>query len=315
MRKYLLLMAAAAAIFASCGRPAKKAETPSAQEFAPYIKAYTGGMVPQDAELRIDLMQEVQGGVNPAGLFSAEPAIKGAVRWNSPSSVSFLPEPGALEPGKTYNISFHLEKLWADAPAFVYPIVAKGSTESGAILVPDSGRPFRVKQLTLKDGRMDVVLSQTPANAALQGMVELEGAARSYTEVQDSLLRVYYEGRQADLVLTLDGGLKSTDGQSLGEAFTHRFVADEQVPAVEIPLKGSILPTKDNFLLPFRAVNLSGVEVRVVKIYEKNVLSYLQDNDLGTGGNALRRSGRLVFTAQTCSWTLPRTSASGTPTA
>ena len=295
MRKYLLLMAAAAAIFASCGRPAKKAETPSAQEFAPYIKAYTGGMVPQDAELRIDLMQEVQGGVNPAGLFSAEPAIKGAVRWNSPSSVSFLPEPGALEPGKTYNISFHLEKLWADAPAFVYPIVAKGSTESGAILVPDSGRPFRVKQLTLKDGRMDVVLSQTPANAALQGMVELEGAARSYTEVQDSLLRVYYEGRQADLVLTLDGGLKSTDGQSLGEAFTHRFVADEQVPAVEIPLKGSILPTKDNFLLPFRAVNLSGVEGRVVKIYEKTVLSYLQDNDLGTGGNALRRSGRLVY--------------------
>ena len=138
MRKYLLLMAAAAAIFASCGRPAKKAETPSAQEFAPYIKAYTGGMVPQDAELRIDLMQEVQG-VAPAGLFSANPGIKGTVRWNSPSSVSFLPEPGALEPGKTYNISFHLEKLWADAPAFVYPIVAKGSTESGAILVPDSG--------------------------------------------------------------------------------------------------------------------------------------------------------------------------------
>ena len=84
MRKYLILMAAAAAIFASCGRPAKKAETPSAREFAPYIKAYTGGMVPRDAELRIDLMQEVQG-VAPAGLFSANPGIKGTVRWNSPS--------------------------------------------------------------------------------------------------------------------------------------------------------------------------------------------------------------------------------------
>ena len=199
MRKYLILMAAAAAIFASCGRPAKKAETPSAREFAPYIKAYTGGMVPRDAELRIDLMQEVQG-VAPAGLFSANPGIKGTVRWNSPSSVSFLPEAGALEPGQTYNINFHLEKLWADVPSFIYPIVVKGSSESGAILVPDNGRPFRVKQLTLKDGRIDVVLSRNPANAALQGMVELEGAARSYTEVQDSLLRVYYEGRSEDLV-------------------------------------------------------------------------------------------------------------------
>ena len=103
--------------------------------------------------------------------------------------MSFLPEAGALEPGQTYNIHFHLEKLWADVPSFIYPIVVKGSSESGAILVPDNGRPFRVKQLTLKDGRIDVVLSRNPANAALQGMVELEGAARSYTEVQDSLLR------------------------------------------------------------------------------------------------------------------------------
>ena len=294
MRKYLLLMAAAAAIFASCGRASKKADTPSAQEFAPYIKAYTGGMVPQDAQLRVDLTQEVQG-VNPAGLFSTEPAMEGSVRWNNAGSVSFVPAPGALQAGKSYNVTFHLEKLWADAPAFVYPIVVKGSTESGAILVPDNGRPFRVRQLALKDGRIDVVLSRTPANAALQGLVELQGAARSYTQVQDSLLSVYYEGRQADLVLTLDGGLKSTDGQSLGEAFTHRFVADEQVPAVEIPLKGSILPTKDRFYLPFRAVNLSAVEVRVIKVYEKNVLSFLQDNDLGVGGNSLRRNGRLVY--------------------
>ena len=293
MRKYLLLMAAAAAIVASCGRVSKKAENPSAQEFAPYIRAYTGGMVPQDAELRVDLTQEVQG-VNPAGIFSSEPALEGTVRWNSASSVSFLPAPGALQTGRNYNVTFHLEKLWAHAPAFVSPIVVKGRTESGAILVPDNGRPFRVRQLALKDGRIDVVLSRTPANATLQGLVELQGAARSYTQVQDSLLSVYYEGRQADLILTLDGGLKSTDGQSLGEAFTHRFVADEQVPAVEIPLKGSILPTKDRFYLPFRAVNLGAVEVRVIKIYEKNVLMFLQDNDLD-GRSGLRRSGRLVY--------------------
>ena len=60
-------------------------------------------------------------------------------------------------------------------------------------------------------------------------------------------------------------------------------------------LKGSILPEKDKFYLPFRAVNLSAVEVRVVKIYEKNVLMYLQDNSLYGYGSSLRRSGRLVY--------------------
>ena len=125
MRKYLLLMAAAAAIFASCGRASKKADTPSAQEFAPYIKAYTGGMVPQDAQLRVDLTQEVQG-VNPAGLFSTEPALEGSVRWNNAGSVSFVPAPGALQAGKNYNVTFHLEKLWADAPRLRLPHCGEG---------------------------------------------------------------------------------------------------------------------------------------------------------------------------------------------
>ena len=280
-------------LLAACA-PKTAPKEPSAKEFAPYIKAYTGGMVPEGAELRIDLTQDFSG-VDAASLFSFEPPVAGAARWNSASSASFIPADGALKAGKTYKATFHLEKLWADAPGFVYPLVVKGRSESGAIQVPDNGRAFQVKQLSLKDGRMDVVLTKTPANAGLKGLVEVEGAARSYTQVEDSLLLVYFEGRTGDLTLTLDAGLKSGDGQSLGVPFTHTFLQEDEVPAVEIPLKGSILPEKDKFWLPFRAVNLSAVEVRVVKIYEKNVLMYLQDNDLGHGGNELRRSGRLVW--------------------
>ena len=101
-----------------------------------------------------------------------------------------------------------------------------------------------------------------------------------------SLCACSFEGRKGDLTLTLDAGLKNADGNTLGEAFTHTFHREEPKPAVEVSLKGSILPEKDKFYLPFRAVNLSAVEVRVVKVYEKNVLMYLQDNDLGRNGNS-----------------------------
>ena len=63
---------------------------------------------------------------------------------------------------------------------------------------------------------------------------------------------------------------------------------------MEIPLRGNILPDKEALILPFRAVNLGAVEVRVIKIYENNVLTFLQDNDLD-GRSNLRRSGRLIY--------------------
>ena len=280
---------------AACGSRSVAPE-PKASEFAPYIKAYTGGMVPENAELRVDLTEDAAG-ENPPDLFQFEPPVEGTVRWNNPASVSFIPADGALKAGQAYKATFHLEKLREGAPAFVYPLIVKGPAVAGSntVLVKDNGRSFRVEQLALKDGLMEVTLSQAPVNASLRGLVEVDGAARSYTQVQDRLLLVFFEGGQGDLTLTLDGALRNAAGETLGEAFTHTFQREEPKPAVEMSLKGSILPEKDKFYLPFRAVNLSAVEVRVVKIYEKNVLMYLQDNSLYGYGSSLRRSGRLVY--------------------
>jgi len=279
----------------ACG-PRSVTPEPSASEFAPYIKAYTGGMVPQNAELRVDLMEEVTG-VDAQALFQFEPPVEGSARWNNPSSVSFIPVDGALQEGKAYKATFHLEKVCEGAPTFVYPVLVKGrtGTTGNTLLVKDNGRAFRVEQVALKDGYIEVNLSQAPANASLRGMVELSGAARSYTQVSGRTLSVFFEGADADLTLTLDAGLKSDDGNALEEPFTHTFQREEPKPAIEMSLKGSILPEKDKFYLPFRAVSLSAVEVRVVKIYEKNVLMYLQDNSLYGYGSSLRRSGRLVY--------------------
>ncbi len=70
--------------------------------------------------------------------------------------------------------------------------------------------------------------------------------------------------------------------------------AKDTLPAVSIPLKGNILPDQGRLILPFRAVSLCAVDVRVIQIYEDNVPAFLQDNDLD-GSSALRRSGRLVL--------------------
>ena len=274
----------------------KTVKEPSAQDFAPYITAYTGGIVTPDAQFRVDLAEEAAE-TPTEGLFSVKPAVNGEVKWNGKQSVSFIPAEGALREGLVYQVTFHLGKLIPDAPTpFTFGVTVKGqkadAPEEGQ--EPDNGMAFRVVQTSITDSSVSVELSDVPTNANVKGMVELTGAARSYVQVVGNVLRVHFEGREGDLTLTLDKGLQSESGASLEKDYVRVFREKDEKPAVEIPFKGNILPDKQALLLPFRAVNLSAVEVRVVKIYENNILMFLQDNDLGQDAS-LRRSGRLVY--------------------
>ena len=56
---------------------------------------------------------------------------------------------------------------------------------------------------------------------------------------------------------------------------------------------GTILPNSNNLKFNFEAVNLSAVDVRVIKIFEDNVLQFLQYNNLN-GTSQLKRVGRRV---------------------
>ena len=293
MRKSLLLAAAAAALLVACG-PRKVSESPSAQDFSPYIKAYTGGIVADDAIIRVDVTDIPDEAAVPANLFTVKPPVSGTMT-RSGNSFCFVPDPGALKAGKSYSVSFDTGKLFGkDAPqSFDFGLAVRGK-ENAAEEAETRGQGFYVRRAQLLQDRVEVLMSRTPANASLKGMVELEGAARSYVEVEENTVKVFFEGRKGDLTLKLDSGLKDNEGETLGKIYTRTFPVAEDKPAVEIPLKGAILPDRQQLVLPFRAVNLGAVEVRVIKIYEKNVLMFLQENDLGEN-SSLRRSGRLVY--------------------
>ena len=278
----------------ACGpKGGKKADTPSAEDFAPYIKAYTGGIVTEDAVIRVDLMEDAAH-MPEQGLFTTSPKTEGTVSWTSPSSVTYTPN--KLTVGKNYNVRFAIGKVLDNAPEqFNFSITVKGTPEPG--IEPEeanNGEPFRVRRTTLLPDRIEVVLSAEPVNAKVKGLVELTGVSRSYVSVQDTLLTVHYEGAKDELQLTISESLKDAGGNTLPRTYSRTFGLAEEKPAVEIPLQGNILPDKQALILPFRAVNLGAVEVRVIKIYEKNVLTFLQENNLN-GQSGLRRSGRLIY--------------------
>lgn len=127
------------------------------------------------------------------------------------------------------------------------------------------------------------------------GQVQVWGVGRASIGVQDNILTLWFDKRTADEInVRLYSMIQSVTGGRLGEDYNETFTASEPVPAVELMLQGNILPDNEQLILPFRAVNLRAVDLSVIKIYENNVLSFLQENSLD-GNDGLRRSGRKIL--------------------
>ena len=127
------------------------------------------------------------------------------------------------------------------------------------------------------------------------GLVTVIGAGRQIVDIKDNIVRVYFERiNNNDLSLYISQYIKSISHRCLEDDFIKTFTNNTPKPAVEIPLNGTIIPDVSSFILPFKAVSLNAVDLKVVKIYENNILMFLQDNDLNQSSE-LRRSGRLVY--------------------
>ena len=174
-----------------------------------------------------------------------------------------------------------------------------GKTVSSAVTIPGTGE-FKVLSAKKKDGAepfIEVVLSQ-PLDplSDISGMFTLSGNGRSFATSDGNIVRVFYEKRNApsDISLTVSGFLKDYKGNRLENDWTAEFRSDELKPAIRLPYQGNILPDASDLRLPFQAVNLNAVDIRIIKIYSDNVLHFLQENNL-EGGYEIRRSGRLVY--------------------
>lgn len=129
----------------------------------------------------------------------------------------------------------------------------------------------------------------------LDGLITIDKINQLRIEREGCNVKVFYpQNGITDITLRLSELIKNTEGRCLeGDAELH-FKQEVIPPAVEIPVKGTILPDNNNLKLPFRAVNLAAVDVEVVKIFPSNVMAFLQESDLD-GSYELRRFGRLVY--------------------
>ena len=175
--------------------------------------------------------------------------------------------------------------------------------------IPGLQPPFKLMQAEMiNEPESGVCLTFSAPVSPTQdvnGLVTLrpgEGSDNStltYTcQVQDNKVRLFFE-RRGDLksvAVEVDRALRSAAGDALPAASSVKLEVRSLNPQVEFLSAGTIMPNAEQLILPFRAVNLYAVDLKIIRIFERNVLMFLQDNTLATSSQSeLRRSGRLIY--------------------
>lgn len=128
----------------------------------------------------------------------------------------------------------------------------------------------------------------------LNGLITVSNQQDLSFTINGSEVRVYLSGKaDGNYTVNVNPGVKDTWGGNLEPSFSANIFFESRFPAVKIMGKGNILPSSGKLVLPFDAVNLSAVDISIIKIYEKNVPQFFQQNDLA-GENELRRVARPI---------------------
>ncbi|HTF21606.1 MAG TPA: hypothetical protein VK658_26185, partial [Chryseolinea sp.] len=167
-----------------------------------------------------------------------------------------------------------------------------------SVAIPRLG-DFKIMSVRVDQGSSQHIVIQFSdplgARQSLDGLVDLQEAGTVDLEVRDNELNIYPSVRQTgDKSLTISRGIRNVLDRTLANDTTLQVQFEKLDPAVRFLGKGSILPATDGLVMPFEAVNLKAVDIRVIKIFEKNVLQFFQVNNYD-GAAELRRVGRPVL--------------------
>ncbi|MCL6217956.1 alpha-2-macroglobulin family protein [Zunongwangia pacifica] len=129
-----------------------------------------------------------------------------------------------------------------------------------------------------------------------KGLVNIENQNQLRFEVDGNVLHVYPSNRiTGTLKVDIFKGIKNNYGFNLKKDFSETVSFQQIKPAVRLLSKGVILPNSEQTPIYFESVNLSAVDVRVIKIYEDNMLQFLQNANLHEENSYdIRRVGRRV---------------------
>jgi len=113
------------------------------------------------------------------------------------------------------------------------------------------------------------------------GLVAVESTDGLKYAVDGNLLKVFFtEPLNGTFLVEVFPGIESTEGFKTKQSYSEKIVFEQLKPEIKFIKSGTILPASSNLKINFQAVNLNAVDVKVYRIFENNVMQFLQDNEM-----------------------------------
>ncbi|MEL6355821.1 MAG: MG2 domain-containing protein, partial [Bacteroidota bacterium] len=135
------------------------------------------------------------------------------------------------------------------------------------------------------------------ARQDLNGLITIDGGQQLRHRLDGNVLYAYVDaGASGSSTVKIAQSIQNAAGNSLGRDVNWQVSFTRPDPELRTVGQGTIMPHAGSRLFPFEAIGLEAVHVEIFKIFENNVLQFLQDNQLGSTSDtwSLHRVGRII---------------------
>jgi uncharacterized protein YfaS (alpha-2-macroglobulin family) len=128
------------------------------------------------------------------------------------------------------------------------------------------------------------------------GLVTIQNVIKPLFIVNGNELKVFSKAKfKGTILVSVFEGIKNSDDYKLKKPFSEIIAFEQKKPQIRAISNGTILPNSEYLKFNFEAINVKEVDVRIIKIYEDNVLQFLQENNINSNNEyQIKRVGRSV---------------------
>ncbi|PCJ67681.1 MAG: hypothetical protein COA58_00665 [Bacteroidetes bacterium] len=123
----------------------------------------------------------------------------------------------------------------------------------------------------------------------LNGLIRIDAIKRFSHSIDKSQVKIFLNNSFVGKTkLVLSAGIKNFAGKKIKTLQEQEIEITAPLPTVEMIGEGTILPNSQGLIIPFKTIGLKKVDVDIFKVFEKNILQFLQVNELEERGEMRR---------------------------
>ncbi|MDD2559229.1 MAG: MG2 domain-containing protein, partial [Bacteroidales bacterium] len=132
----------------------------------------------------------------------------------------------------------------------------------------------------------------------LRGLVSLSEQKDIKYTIDNNVLKIYpSQSLSGEFTLNVSRSVENKQGKTLPKNYSQKINFGRIKPAIRLLGKGVIMPQSQGLILPFSAVGLEAVDLRVTQIFPNNIVAFFQNNDIDEAYKwQLNRVGRTIIT-------------------